>query len=165
MKNAVVLTLFSLAGIGVLYFAWRQGEDRQTFEYFELDKEVPIPLLFDWMAGTAELLQDHRIRTHLGAVMLPEKTTKPYMRCIGFFKPSDTTYYLLESDGVIYVEKEQFVEPLIYALYNLERGPSNKPPPASARDAITLLPDDFGRLVKLAAKIRAKPASEKNSRQ
>ena len=157
MKHAVVLILVVLAGAGFLFLAWRQGEARQTYTYVPLDKEIPIPLVVDWMAGTAEPKGENLIRTKMGSVMLPKVSSKPYLRCIGSFHPSDTTYYLLELDGVIYVEKEQFVEPLIFGLYNLHRGSSKKPMPATARDAITLLPDNFELLVELAGKI---PKSE-----
>lgn len=159
MRNKIIVLLILVTGALFLYKAWHQGEARHTYEFIPLAREIPIPLIFDWMAGTAEKVGETKVRTQLGSVMMPETNSKPYLRCFGYFRPYDGTWYLLELDGTIYVEKGDFVEPLIYALYNLSREPDNKPAPGSIDDVVSLLPQDFEKLVALAARIPKQPTN------
>ncbi len=149
-----ILAGLVIAGGFLLYFSWRSGEARRHFQYTPFEKAVPIPLIFDSLEGHAEKLGENQIKVNWRRKTVPSKAARPFLMCLGSFRPVDKTYYVLEMDGQLYLEKDEFVEPLIFALYNLYKGPNGPPPPPMIEDVITLLPNDSKILEELASKIK-----------
>jgi len=154
LKNIFLLGTLALASLAILYLAWSKGADSRIFEFTPFEKVIPLPLLFESMEGEAVKLDGNRIRADWKKKALPRKAAQNYILCRGYFRPVEETYYLLELEGQLYIEKAEFVEPLIFAMYSLHSGPSGHPAPGLIRDVILLLPDDHEKLVALASQIK-----------
>ncbi len=154
MRKTVRLLLFFLGCGLLLFWAWRQGEARHYHDLTLLEKEIPLPILFDSMEGSAVPAAGDMIRVDWTKKMLPAHPSRSYLLCVGTIHPKNLTYYVLELDGNLYIENNDFVEPLLFALYNLDRGKTSQPLPGSIEDVITLLPDERERLVALAGRLK-----------
>ena len=154
MKKLAAIALMTLVGSAILYQAYKKGDAKHIFEIKLLPKEVPLPILFDSAEATASFVGKNRIRVNWSKVMLPTQMDSDHFKCIGFFRPVDVTYYLLELDGQLFLEKHEFVEPLIFAMYKLHVGSENAKRPGTLDSTIRLLPDDPKQLLALAHKMK-----------
>ena len=154
MKKAAIGVLV-LAVVGALfYWAWKSGKELNEYPVTRFGKDIPLPLLYETVEGTASWMDGNKVRAQWGKTPLPAESKSGALICKGSFRPVNITYYLLELDGTLYIEKGEFVEPLIFALYNLEKGGDNERRPASIEDVVTLLPDDPKRLMELCKMLK-----------
>lgn len=155
MKKNLTLLFIFVFGAFVLYQAYQKGEAKNLYTYEALPKVMPIPVLFDSVEGTAQIIEGQKIRVTWNKTNLPSNTEPAFFQCLGYIRPMNTTYYLMLLDGTYYVENGEFVEPLIYAMYRLHLEGKQLRTQASTLDSmIRLLPDDPKALRELAGKLK-----------
>ena len=150
-KRIITILLITGFATGLVYWAYLRGVSRFTYPVTPLSKEIPLPLLYEYVEGKAIPVGNDKVKVRWKKTALHPHPTRSYMLCIGSLRPASLPYYLLELDGVLYLEKGEFIEPLIHALYTMYNGNENRP--ASLEKMIAELPDDRERLIALCHRL------------
>ena len=157
-QSAILIGIIALL-VAFAYKAYVDGQNKRFFDYQPFAKTVYVPILVDDLEASAEPAGPNRIRVTWGKVFLPENPQTPYLTLLGKLRPIDITYYLFELDGQLYLEKEEFAEVLLHAIYAKHAG-MDSPKPTSIQDLISLLPDDQNALKALASGFNKRPRSD-----
>jgi hypothetical protein len=115
-KPHLFLALGLLLSVPFLFWAQRQGEAKFVFDVTLFDEPVPVPIVHQLYAGEATPLAPERIRVRWAPVQVAGRDTLEAFRCAGSFRCGRSTYYLLEAGDRLYVERADFIEPLLITI-------------------------------------------------
>ena len=137
----------------LLILPWWACSRQPTLPYRVIAKQIPIPLLYSTTKAGAIHLSEDRLRLLSGEMTVPEQPLRDHFLLVGVARSDGETLYVMELDGVYYLEQAELVEPVLHAMHHLHTGRSGeRQPDASA--VIQALPDDFQARLDLARRIK-----------
>ncbi|QTD48174.1 hypothetical protein [Sulfidibacter corallicola] len=114
-----------MALIILLVYSYRVGQARYHYDVTPYSPPVPVPVLHTTYSATARYVGLDRVKIYWQPVGVDPawRENKRVFQCLGEIKRPDSTVYLLEIDGRLFVEKEVFIRPFIDGYrYFLEHG-------------------------------------------
>ena len=153
----VVLAIVLACGL-LMHFAFDVGESRFTHKVVRFPFPIPIPALHESYSGTAFWLNDSEVKTQLSPITAPQTHSRDYFLCLGSIRPKGAIFYVLEINGSLYLEKEDYIKPLIAAMVSLSLGQQYDPKleAAEVEDLVAKIPND-PELLKSLVKRFSKP--------
>jgi hypothetical protein len=127
----IVLLVLAACVVLLLRWAHRVGEAKFTYEVTPLDRVVTIPFVYDYYAGSATRVGERSVKVRWGPVEPTLGDSTAVVTCTGTIPAGGDRCYVLALDGALYVERSDFIEPVLAALEHYER--HGELPPALAR--------------------------------
>lgn len=109
----LALVAFLVASAWLLAEAQRIGEARFEFAVTRLAEPARLPIIHEFYTGGAVERGPDRVRVEWGPVRIAGRDTLDTFLCLGTFASGAKTFYLLEAGERLYVERAEFIEPLL----------------------------------------------------